>query len=143
MLFGSVPNPYKSPTSSGIELNSDQYQDYVNTIAFTKISGKRLVNALYETMQKKEIKAILATARGEDITAINQDISVAAQEKARRDAQDIFRDIINAYKKKGRIDWLKKPENRDLVKEYDANVNAINQTKNNSILENYLQSISN
>ena len=64
---------------TGIELNSDQYQDYVNTIAFTKISGKRLVNALYETMQKKEIKAILATARGEDITAINQDISVAAQ----------------------------------------------------------------
>ena len=128
---------------TGIELNSDQYQDYVNTIAFTKISGKRLVNALYETMQKKEIKAILATARGEDITAINQDISVAAQEKARRDAQDIFRDIINAYKKKGRIDWLKKPENRDLVKEYDANVNAINQTKNNSILENYFQSISN
>ena len=128
---------------TGIELNSDQYQDYVNTIAFTKINGKRLVNALYETMQKKEIKAILATARGEDITAINQDISVAAQEKARRDAQDIFRDIINAYKKKGRIDWLKKPENRDLVKEYDANVNAINQTKNTSILENYLQSISN
>ena len=128
---------------TGIELNSDQYQDYVNTIAFTKINGKRLVYALYETMQKKEIKAILATARGEDITAINQDISVAAQEKARRDAQDIFRDIINAYKKKGRIDWLKKPENRDLVKEYDANVNAINQTKNNSILENYLQSISN
>ena len=128
---------------TGIELNSDQYQDYVNTIAFTKINGKRLVYALYETMQKKEIKSILATARGEDITAINQDISVAAQEKARRDAQDIFRDIINAYKKKGRIDWLKKPENRDLVKEYDANVNAINQTKINSILENYLQSISN
>ena len=94
-------------------------------------------------MQTKEVKAILATARGEDITAINQDISVAAQERARRDAQDIFRDIINAYKKQGRIDWLKKPENRDLVKEYDANVNAINQTKNTSILENYLQSISN
>ena len=128
---------------TGIELNSDQYQDYVNTIAFTKINGKRLVNVLYETMQKKEIKAILATARGEDITAINQDVSVAAQEKARQDAQDIFRNIINAYKKKGRIDWLKKPENRDLVKEYDANINAINQTKNTSILENYLQSISN
>lgn len=128
---------------TGIELNSDQYQDYVNTIAFTKINGKRLVHALYETMQKKEIKAILATARGEDITAINQDVSVAAQEKARQDAQDIFRNIINAYKKKGRIDWLKKPENRDLVKEYDANINAINQTKNTSILENYLQSISN
>jgi len=128
---------------TGIELNSDQYQDYVNTIAFTKINGKRLVHALYETMQKKEIKAILATARGEDITAINQDVSVAAQEKARQDAQDIFRNIINAYKKKGRIDWLKKPENRDLVKEYDANINAINQTKNTSILENCLQSISN
>lgn len=128
---------------TGIELNSDQYQDYVNTIAFTKINGKRLVNALYETMQKKEIKAILATARGEDITAINQDVSVAAQEKARQDAQDIFRDIIKTYKTKGRIDWLKKPENRDLVKEYDATVNAINQTKNTSILENYLQSISN
>ncbi len=128
---------------TGIELNSDQYQEYVNTIAFTKIKGKRMVHALYETMQRKEVKAILATARGEDITAINQDISVAAQERARRDAQDIFRDIINAYKKQGRIDWLKKPENRDLVKEYDANVNAINQTKNTSILENYLQSISN
>jgi len=128
---------------TGIELNSNQYQNYVNTIAFTKIKGKRMVHALYETMQTKEVKAILATARGEDITAINQDISVAAQERARRDAQDIFRDIINAYKKQGRIDWLKKPENRDLVKEYDANVNAINQTKNTSILENYLQSISN
>ena len=35
---------------------------------------------LYTKLCKK-IKAILATARGEDITAINQDVSVAAQGK--------------------------------------------------------------
>ena len=123
----------------GIKLNSDQYSDLVNDIAFVKIGGQRMVYALHKTMQRKDVKALLATARGENITAANQDISVAAQEEARADAEQIFRKIINTYKKAGREQWIRKPENRDLALKYDAEINAINEARSNSVLDNFKQ----
>ena len=129
----------KDELFGGIKLNSDQYSDLVNDIAFVKIGGQRMVHSLHKTMQHKDIKALLATARGENITAANQDISVAAQEEARADAEQIFRKIINAYKKAGREQWLRKPENRELALKYDAEINAINEARSNSVLDNFKQ----
>ena len=93
----------------------------------------------HKTMQRTDVKALLATARGENITAANQDISVAAQEEARADAEQIFRKIINTYKKAGREQWIRKPENRDLALKYDAEINAINEARSNSVLDNFKQ----
>jgi hypothetical protein len=129
----------KDELFGGIKLNSDQYSDLVNDIAFVKIGGQRMVHSLHKTMQRTDVKALLATARGENITAANQDISVAAQEDARADAEQIFRKIINAYKKAGREQWLRKPENRELALKYDAEINAINEARSNSVLDNFKQ----
>jgi len=129
----------KDELFGGIKLNSDQYSDLVNDIAFVKIGGQRMVHALHKTMQRTEVKALLATARGENITAANQDRSVAAQEDARADAEQIFRDIINAYKKAGREQWIRKPENREYALKYDAEFNAINEARSNSVLKNFKQ----
>ena len=129
----------KDELFGGIKLDSDQYSDLVNDIAFVKIGGQRMVHALHKTMQRTDVKALLATARGENITAANQDISVAAQEEARADAEQIFRKIINTYKKAGREQWIRKPENRDLALKYDAEINAINEARSNSVLDNFKQ----
>ena len=104
-----------------------------------------MVHALNKTMKRTDVQALLATARGENIDTTNQDTSVAAQEKARADAEDIFRQIINAYKKQGREQWIRKPENRELALKYDEELNAINEARNNSVLENFkqLQGVSN
>jgi len=137
--------PPKDELFGGVKLDRDQYSDLVNEIAFTKIGGVRMVHALNKTMKRKDVQALLATARGENIDTTNQDTSVAAQEKARADAEDIFRKIINAYKKQGREQWIRKPENRELALKYDEELNAINEARNNSVLENFkqLQGVSN
>ena len=58
----------------GIKLNSDQYSDLVNDIAFVKIGGQRMVRALHKTMQRTDVKALLATARGEKISVKKDEI---------------------------------------------------------------------
>ena len=143
--IGAKITPPKDELFGGVKLDRDQYSDLVNEIAFTKIGGVRMVHALNKTMKRTDVQALLATARGENIDTTNQDTSVAAQEKARADAEDIFRQIINAYKKQGREQWIRKPENRELALKYDEELNAINEARNNSVLENFkqLQGVSN
>jgi len=131
--------PPKDELFGGVKLDRDQYSDLVNEIAFTKIGGVRMVHALNKTIKRKDVQALLATARGENIDTTNQDTSVAAQEEARKQAEDIFRQIINAYKKQGREQWIRKPENRELALKYDEELNAINEARNNSVLENFKQ----
>ena len=143
--IGAKITPPKDELFGGVKLDRDQYSDLVNEIAFTKIGGVRMVHALNKTMKRTDVQALLATARGENIDTTNQDTSVAAQEKARAAAEDIFRQIINAYKKQGREQWIRKPENRELALKYDEELNAINEARNNSVLENFkqLQGVSN
>tara|TARA_B100001094_G_scaffold9691_1_gene8658 strand:+ start:8354 stop:13219 length:4866 start_codon:yes stop_codon:yes gene_type:complete len=128
---------------SGIKLDKDQYADYVEEIAFAKINGVPLVRALYNQMQQTEIKALLITARGEDIKTDNQDTAVAAQEAARAKLEIKFKDTISTYKKAGRSLFLQK--NPNLALEYTKRKAEIMQIMSESALDSFkkLQGVSN
>ena len=104
-----------------------------------------MVHALNTTMKRKDVQALLATARGENIDTTNQDTSVAAQEEKRQEAEDILQKIITLYKMDARDTWIRKPENRELAIKYDEEMNTIMNIGNNSVLENFkqLQGLSN
>ena len=122
---------------SGVKLNKDQYADYVEEISFVKIGGVPLVRALYNQMQMQENKALLATAKGENIKTDNQDTAVDAQEVARGKLELIFKDTISKYKKAGRIVFLQK--NPELALEYARRKAEIKQIVGESALENLKQ----
>jgi hypothetical protein len=116
---------------SGIKLDKDQYADYIDEIAFVKIGGVPLVQALYKSMQLKETKALMAVARGENLNSNNLDVSVAAQEQARANVEVIFKDIISIYKKAGKMKYLGK--NPDLYLQYQQRKNEIRKVLNDSV----------
>ena len=128
---------------SGVKLNKDQYADYVEEIAFAKINGVPLVRALYNQMQQPEIKALLVVARGANIKTDNQDTAVAAQEVARAQLEEKFKDTISKYKKAGRSLFLEK--NPDLALDYAKRKAEIMQIMNESALDSFkeLQGVSN
>ena len=120
-----------------MKLNKDQYADYVEEISFVKIGGVPLVRALYNQMQTQDIKALLATAKGENIKTDNQDTAVDAQEVARGKLELIFKDTISKYKKAGRTVFLQK--NPELALEYARRKAEIKQIVGESALENFKQ----
>ena len=122
---------------SGIKLDKDQYADYVEEISKAKINGVPLVRALYNQMQKTEIKALLVAAKGENIKTDNQDTAVAAQEVARAKLELKFKDTISAYKKAGRSLFLEK--NPNLALDYAKRKAEIMQIMSESALDNFKQ----
>jgi len=73
--------------------------------------------ALYKKMQQKEIKVLISTAKGEDITGENQDTSVELREVARDTLDAEFKEIIARYKDAARKSFLRK--NPELLVEYE------------------------
>jgi len=124
-----------SPELSGVKLNKDQYADYVEEISFVKIGGVPLVRALYNQMQRQDNKALLATAKGENIKTDNQDTAVEAQEVARGKLELIFKDTISKYKKAGRIVFLQK--NPELALDYAKRKAEIMQIMSESALDSF------
>jgi len=88
-------------------------------------------------MQRQDNKALLATAKGENIKTDNQDTAVDAQEVARGKLELIFKDTISKYKKAGRIVFLQK--NPELALEYARRKAEIKQIVGESALENLKQ----
>ena len=122
-----------SPILSGVKLDSHQYADYVEEIAFVKINGVPLVRALYNKMQQKEIKVLLSQAKGENINSDNMNISVEVQEIARGKLETIFKNIISKYKKAGKLKFLEK--NPKLALEYEKQKRQIKQVFSESALD--------
>ena len=123
--------------NSGIELTNKQYADYVKYLAFdTKIDGKRLIVKLYELLNSSENKGLYKTAMGENINSTNQDIMVGVQDNARATLSREIKKIISEYKLKARNEWLGKPENEKLFREYTDKLEEINNETIKATIKN-------
>ena len=122
---------------SGIELTYDEHLDLIEETAFVKINGITMVRALHNRIQQKDFQAIMKSVRGELIEQNNMDIEVQAQEANRDLAEGILRDIVNKYKKAGKLIWLSKNPEREL--EYKQKQAAIRKAANENILEGFQQ----
>ena len=112
LSLGRLPSGQQ--IGSGIELTYDEHLDLIEETAFAKINGMTMVRALHNRIQQKDFQALMKSVRGELIEQNNMDIEVQAQEANRDLAEDILRDIINAYKKAGKKLWLEKNPERAL-----------------------------
>jgi len=118
----------------GIKLDHNQYADYLKEIASIKGSdGITLVRALYNKMQNPQIKVLISTAKGEDITGENQDTSVELREIARDTLDSEFKEIIARYKDAARKSFLRK--NPDILVDYEKLRAELNNKFQQSSLE--------
>ena len=150
---------FNNNSSTGIQLDQQQYSDYVQHLAFdvkglyiigdsgqkefkVDSSGDRLIVALYRELDKDMNKALYKIAMGEYIDSTNQDFSVAKQVSAKEELQKLITGIVEDYKLVARDLWLSKPENVELYTKYVKFLNELNHSYNGDLYKSY-QSIIN
>ena len=135
--------------NSGIELTRKQYASYVKYLSFNTKSfnfksasgykikdGDRLIVALYKRLNEPDLKAYYKTAIGESIDSTNQDTMVQVQDNARAIISKEIKSIVAQYKVNARNEWLRLPENKELFKKYNANMEIISNETTQSVLTN-------
>ena len=73
---------------------------------------------------------------GENINSTNQDIMVGVQDNARATLSREIKKIISEYKLKARNEWLGKPENEKLFREYTDKLEEINNETIKATIKN-------
>ena len=135
--------------NSGIELTRKEYASYVKYLSFNTKSfnfksasgykikdGDRLIVALYKRLNEPDLKAYYKTAIGESIDSTNQDTMVQIQDNARAIISKEIKSIVAQYKVNARNEWLRLPENKELFKKYNANMEIISNETTKSVLTN-------
>ena len=124
--------------NSGIELDRSAYDSYIQYLAFdTKIDGKRLIVSLFEKLNEGPMKDYYKTAMGEGLDSTNEDVMVAAMDKARAILSKEIKFIVADYKTKARDEWLQLPENKELYKNYVDRQGQINDATVQGVYNNY------
>ena len=124
--------------NSGIELDRSAYDSYIQYLAFdTKIDGKRLIVSLFEKLNEGPMKDYYKTAMGEGLDSTNEDVMVAAMDKARAILSKEIKLIVADYKTKARDEWLQLPENKELYKNYVDRQGQINDATVQGVYNNY------
>ena len=124
--------------NSGIELDRSGYDSYIQYLAFdTKIDGKRLIVSLFEKLNEGPMKDYYKTAMGEGLDSTNEDVMVAAMDKARAILSKEIKFIVADYKTKARDEWLQLPENKPLYDKYVDRVGQINDATVQGVYNNY------
>ncbi len=127
---------------TGIELDNDQYADYIKHLAFdTKIDGKRLIVKLFEELNKPQNKAFYQTALGQNIDADDARLKMQIQDNARAEIASLIREEVTKYKKEARKRWFRKPENRKIYSEYQDKLRIINDNTTKATIKNYNKNI--
>ena len=127
---------------TGIELDNDQYADYIKHLAFdTKINGKRLIVKLFEELNKPQNKAFYQTALGQNIDADDARLKMQIQDNARAEIASLIREEVTKYKKEARKRWFKKPENRKIYSDYQDKLRIINDNTTKATIKNYNKNI--
>lgn len=124
--------------NSGIELDRSAYDSYIQYLAFdTKIDGKRLIVSLFEKLNEGPMKDYYKTAMGEGLDSTNEDVMVAAMDKARAILSKEIKLIVADYKTKARDEWLQLPENKELYENYVDRQGQINDATVQGVYNNY------
>ena len=127
---------------TGIELDNDQYADYIKHLAFdTKIDGKRLIVKLFEELNKPQNKAFYQTALGQNVDADDARLKMQIQDNARAELASLIRNIIGDYKDKAKKGWFRKPENRKIYSDYQDKLTKINDNTTKATIKNYNKNI--
>ena len=127
---------------TGIELDNDQYADYIKHLAFdTKIDGKRLIVKLFEELNKPQNKAFYQTALGQNIDADDARLKMQIQDNARAEIASLIREEVTKYKKEARKRWFRKPENRKIYSDYQDKLRIINDNTTKATIKNYNKNI--
>jgi len=127
---------------TGIELDNDQYADYIKHLAFdTKIDGKRLIVKLFEELNKPQNKAFYQTALGQNIDADDARLKMQIQDNARAELASLIRSTVGDYKDKAKKGWFRKPENRKIYSDYQDKLTKINDNTTKATIKNYNKNI--